>query len=180
MENLLLFFGIIALFSSPAIIKYLLTHNKVNMQKFTHKIEEANQLRIRYNMTEQLLDDISYEALDRANIKVKSITITWSDNITSQEKQLQFFITGADDESEQLAELARAIRLSTCQRLQDASTAISRYRWKKQVKPTYVTSDSKRRKSRSPLKRLMPTLPQTHESGSIKIRDHIHGEISGE
>ena len=63
---------IIALFSSPAIIKYLRTHPRINMAKLNKKIEEANQKRIRYDMAEQLISDTEHKELDRLNIRAKN------------------------------------------------------------------------------------------------------------
>lgn len=133
---------IIALFSSPAIIKYLRTHPRINMVKLNRKIEEANQKRIRYDMAEQLISDTKHKELDRLNIRAKYITITWSDNFTKQEKQLTFYVTGTNEETKKLAELARTIRKSTCGDIKKISYSMPKAHSKTPDKPKYITTES--------------------------------------
>lgn len=131
---------IIALFSSPAIIKYLRTHPRINMAKLNKKIEEANQKRIRYDMAEQLISDTEHKELDRLNIRAKYITITWSDNFTKQEKQLTFYVTGTNEETKKLAELARTIRKSTCGDIKKISYSMPKAHSKTPDKPKFITT----------------------------------------
>lgn len=133
---------IIALFSSPAIIKYLRTHPRINMVKLNRKIEEANQKRIRYDMAEQLISDTEHKELDRLNIRAKYITITWSDNFTKQEKQLTFYVTGTNEETKKLADLARTIRKSTCGDIKKISYSMPKAHSKTPDKPKYITTES--------------------------------------
>lgn len=133
---------LLLLFCSPAIIKYLRTHPRINMAKLNKKIEEANQKRIRYDMAEQLISDTEHKELDRLNIRAKYITITWSDNFTKQEKQLTFYVTGTNEETKKLAELARTIRKSTCNDIKKISYSMPKAHSKAPDKPKYITTKS--------------------------------------
>lgn len=133
---------LLLLFCSPAIIKYLRTHPRINMAKLNKKIEEANQKRIRYDMAEQLISDTEHRELDRLNIRAKYITITWSDNFTKQEKQLTFYVTGTNEETKKLAELARTIRKSTCNDIKKISYSMPKAHSKAPDKPKFITTES--------------------------------------
>lgn len=133
---------LLLLFCSPAIIKYLRTHPRINMAKLNKKIEEANQKRIRYDMAEQLISDTEHRELDRLNIRAKYITITWSDNFTKQEKQLTFYVTGTNEETKKIAELARTIRKSACNDIKKISYSMPKAHSKAPDKPKYITTES--------------------------------------
>lgn len=140
--DFILFIGIVLIFLSPAIIKYIRTHPRINMAKLNKKIEEANQKRIRYDMAEQLISDTEHRELDRLNIRAKYITITWSDNFTKQEKQLTFYVTGTNEETKKLADLARTIRKSTCNDIKKISYSMPKAHSKAPDKPKYITTES--------------------------------------
>lgn len=112
------------------------------MAKLNKKIEEANQQRIRYDMAEQLISDTEHRELDRLNIRAKYITITWSDNFTKQEKQLTFYVTGTNEETKKLAELARTIRKSTCGDIKKISYSMPKAHSKTPDKPKYITTET--------------------------------------
>lgn len=142
MGDLILFLAIVLFFLSPAIIKYIRTHPRINMAKLNKKIEEANQKRIRYNMAEQLILDTEHRQLDRLNIRAKYIKITWSDNYTEQEKELTFYVTGTNDETKKLADLARTIRKSTCDDIKKLSYSMPKAHSSTPDKPKYITTES--------------------------------------
>lgn len=142
MGDLILFLAIVLFFLSPAIIKYIRTHPRINMAKLNKKIEEANQKRIRYNMAEQLILDTEHRQLDRLNIRAKYIKITWSDNYTEQEKELTFYVTGTNDETKKLADLARTIRKSTCDDIKKLSYSMPKAHSSAPDKPKYITTES--------------------------------------
>lgn len=142
MSDFVIFGLIVLIFSSPAIIKYIRTHPRINMAKLNKKIEEANQKRIRYDMAEQLISDTEHRELDRLNIRAKYITITWSDNFTKQEKQLTFYVTGTNDETKKLADLARTIRKSTCNDIKKISYSMPKAHSSTPDKPKYITTES--------------------------------------
>ena len=141
-SEVIVYIIIIALFSCPAVIKYMRTHPRINMAKLNKKIEEANQKRIRYDMAEQLISDTEHKELDRLNIRAKYITITWSDNFTKQEKQLTFYVTGTNEETKKLADLARTIRKSTCGDIKKISYSMPKAHSKTPDKPKYITTES--------------------------------------
>lgn len=142
MSDFVIFAIVVLVFASPAIIKYIRTHPRINMAKLNKKIEEANQKRIRYNMAEQLILDTEHRQLDKLNIRAKYIKITWSDNYTEQEKELIFYVTGTNDETKKLADLARTIRKSTCNDIKKLSYSMPKAHSKAPDKPKYITTES--------------------------------------
>lgn len=142
MEDFLLFIFIVLLFASPAIISYIRTHPRINMAKLNKKIEEANQKRVRYDMAEKLLCDIDHKQLDKLNIRLKYIKISWADNYTREERELMFYITGTDEETKKLAELARAIRKTECHGIKKLSYSMPKAHSKTPDKPKYITTKS--------------------------------------
>lgn len=138
MGDFLLFILIVLFFASPAIISYFRTHPFINMAKLNDKIEKANEKRIRYNMAEQLILDTEHKQLDKLNIRAKYITIEWADNYTSQKKTVTFYVTGTNDETKKLHELARTIRKTENHAIKKISYSMPKAHTKGEDKPHYI------------------------------------------
>lgn len=95
------------------IFKWIWYHPHVNMSKLKERLEKSNTLKERLSSTEQLMIDLDLQNLEQYNIRGKGITISWSDNVSGQDRQLHFMIDGKSDTSKELRNLARVIHKET-------------------------------------------------------------------
>lgn len=95
------------------IFKWIWYHPHVNMSKLKERLEKSNTLKERLSSTEQLMIDLDLQNLEQYNIRGKGITISWSDNVSGQDRQLHFMIDGKSDTSKELRNLAKVIHKET-------------------------------------------------------------------
>lgn len=95
------------------IFKWIWYHPHVNMSKLKERLEKSNVLKERLSSTEQLMIDLDLQNLEQYNIRGKGITISWSDNVSGQDRQLHFMIDGKNDTSKELRNLAKVIHKET-------------------------------------------------------------------
>lgn len=95
------------------IFKWIWYHPHVNMNKLKERLEKSNALKERLSSTEQLMIDLDLQNLEQYNIRGKGITISWSDNVSGQDRQLHFMIDGKSDTSKELRNLAKVIHKET-------------------------------------------------------------------
>ena len=95
------------------IFKWIWYHPHVNMSKLKERLEKSNALKERLSSTEQLMIDLDLQNLEQYNIRGKGITISWSDNVSGQDRQLHFIIDGKSDSSKELRNLAKVIHKET-------------------------------------------------------------------
>lgn len=95
------------------IFKWIWYHPHVNMSKLKERLEKSNALKERLSSTEQLMIDLDLQNLEQYNIRGKGITISWSDNVSGQDRQLHFMIDGKSDTSKELRNLAKVIHKET-------------------------------------------------------------------
>ena len=95
------------------IFKWIWYHPHVNMSKLKERLEKSNALKERLSSTEQLMIDLDLQNLEHSNIRGKGITISWSDNVSGQDRQLHFIIDGKSDSSKELRNLAKVIHKET-------------------------------------------------------------------
>lgn len=95
------------------IFKWIWYHPHVNMSKLKERLEKSNALKERLSSAEQLMIDLDLQNLEQYNIRGKGITISWSDNVSGQDRQLHFMIDGKSDTSKELRNLAKVIHKET-------------------------------------------------------------------
>ncbi|MBP3380682.1 MAG: hypothetical protein J6K77_07475 [Ruminococcus sp.] len=120
MGKLLDFFLYAILVAAPffGIWLYLRSVNpRVNMEKLKRDIDGVSRLKERLAAVDELILDVQLKTLKKHNIRGKGITITWSDNVTGKEKNLNFIIDGDSTASDELIRLAYAVRSETKQSL---------------------------------------------------------------
>lgn len=88
-------------------------HPRVNMEKLKRRIEEANQSKERVAMADELLQDLDLQTMKKLNIRVKGITIIWTDDYSGAEKKMTFLADGKNESTKQLRNLAKTIRQET-------------------------------------------------------------------
>lgn len=83
------------------------------MSKLKERLDKSNALKERLTSTEQLMIDLDLQNLEQYNIRGKGITISWSDNVSGQDRQIHFMIDGKSDSSKELRNLAKVIHKET-------------------------------------------------------------------
>lgn len=101
------------LFQLKRLIKWLWLHPHVNMEKLKRRLSETNQLRERLEMADGLLQDLDLQNMQRRNIRVKGVVVTWTDNISGATKQMQLLADGKTETTQQLRNLAMTVRNET-------------------------------------------------------------------
>ena len=102
-------------FSLPiwCLFKWIWYHPHVNMSKLKERLDKSNALKERLTSTEQLMIDLDLQNLEQYNIRGKGITISWSDNVSGQDRQIHFMIDGKSDSGKGLRNLAKVIHKET-------------------------------------------------------------------
>lgn len=97
--------------------RWLWYNPRVNTEKLKRRLAEANALKERLAMADELLQDLDLQTMEKMNIRVKGITITWTDSYSGAEKQMTFLADGKNDSTKQLRNLAKTIRQETTKEL---------------------------------------------------------------
>lgn len=104
------------LFGIPLAIlffRWLWYNPRVNTEKLKRRLAEANALKERLAMADELLQDLDLQTMEKMNIRTKGITITWTDDYSGAEKSMTFLADGKNDSTKQLRNLAKTIRQET-------------------------------------------------------------------
>lgn len=107
-------YGII--FGLPLLIlffRWLWQNPRVNMEKLKQRLAEANDLKERLAMADELLQDLDLQSMESANIVLKNVTLSWTDNCSGINKEITFFVDGKNETTKQLQFLAKTIRQET-------------------------------------------------------------------
>lgn len=111
-------YGII--FGLPLLIlffRWLWQNPRVNMEKLKQRLAEANDLKERLAAADELLQDLDLQSMENANIVLKNVTLSWTDNCSGINKEITFFVDGKNETTKQLQFLAKTVRQETSKEL---------------------------------------------------------------
>lgn len=111
-------YGII--FGLPLLIlffRWLWQNPRVNMEKLKQRLAEANDLKEQMAAADELLQDLDLQSMENANIVLKNVTLSWTDNCSGINKEITFFVDGKNETTKQLQFLAKTVRQETSKEL---------------------------------------------------------------
>lgn len=112
-EDYVIYAVIIGVLLAIWFFRWLWYNPRVNTEKLKRRLAEANALKERLAMADELLQDLDLQTMEKMNIRTKGVTITWTDSYSGAEKSMTFLADGKNDSTKQLRYLAKTIRQET-------------------------------------------------------------------